>query len=367
MNIESIETFVLELPLTRPIVAAVSTGDRGSPCGSVFMPCVKVVTDEGIEGIGYAWCIGGGGKAMNRVLCDDMSPLLLGENALDHERLWEKLYWATQPTGRHGLVMQAQSAIDLALWDIKGKAAEMPLHKLFGGMRDRAPLYGSDGGWLNMSVEDILVAAANYLAEGMYGIKLKIGHADPMVDVHRLRDIRLALGSDVWISVDANQKWDYTTAIQVGRELEQLGIAWYEEPMICENVVGHARLAEKLDVPIALGETLGSRHEIGSFLQANAVDIVQPDITRVGGMTEILKVIAMAGAAHRTVEPHLMMEASVHLACGLPGVTGLEYMPWLTKAFTDPPQVKDGQMLAPTAPGLGLEFSPRAIEHFRIA
>ena len=136
--------------------------------------------------------------------------------------------------------------------------------------------------------------------------------------------------------------------------------------MICEDPSGHARLVDKLDVPIALGETLGSRFELDAYLRAAAVDVVQPDITRVGGITEMLKIIAMCGAAHRSVEPHLMMEASVHLACGLPGVTGLEYMPWLTAAFEDPPIVEDGMMVAPSAPGLGFGFSTSAIERYRI-
>ena len=367
MKITAVESFLLELPLQRPIVAAISSGSRGSALSTIFMPVVFVQTDERLTGHGYAWSLGSGGRAMLSAIQEDIVPALIGEDPLDHERLWQKLYWKTQSVARGGLVTQAVSAIDLALWDLKGKACGQPLHKLLGGLRRSAPIYGSDGGWLNMSVSEILSAADEYLSQGMRGIKLKVGHDDPSIDLARVRAIRKSLGDDVWIAVDANQKWEFATALRMGREFEQLGLAWYEEPMICEDIDGHARLADKLDVPIALGETLSSRFEIGAYLTADAVEIVQPDMTRIGGITEFLKIVAMSGAAHRVVEPHLMMEASVHLACGLPGVVGLEFMPWLTLAITDSPKIENGEMVAPDAPGLGFEVANSAVEKYRIA
>ncbi len=363
MQITSIKALLLKLPLDRPVASSVSRGAR--PLTSIMMPVVHVHTDVGLTGLGYAWCFSGG-KAMVSLLEEDFAPALIGADPLDPERLWQELYWRFQGIGRHGLTIQAQSAIDLALWDLKGKACQQPVYKLLGGTRDRTPVYGSDGGWLNMSVDEVVCAAREYLDQGMRGIKLKVGHADPSIDVDRVRRIRELLGDDVWIAVDANQKWDFPTALRMGREFEQLGIAWYEEPMICEDVGGHARLSAALDVPIALGETLGSRFEIDAYLQADAVDIVQPDVTRVGGITEAVRIAALCEAAHRPVEPHLMMEASVHLACGLPGVDGLEYMPWLTSAFAEAPQLEDGHLVAPQSPGLGLEVAAHVIERHRI-
>jgi len=367
MRITAIEAFLLELPLERPVVSGASSGGRGAAHETIFMPVVNVKTDAGLDGLGFAWSLGGGGKAAITTLNEDLADSLVGEDPLDHERLWQKLYWQVQCIGRHGLVCHARSAIDLALWDLKGKACGQPLYKLLGGARESAPLYGSDGGWLNMSVDEIVAAAEDYLNQGMRGVKLKVGHDDPAVDLNRVRAVRKALGDDVWIAVDANQKCDYSTALRMGREFEQLGLAWFEEPMICEDPPGHARLAAALDIPIALGETLGSRFEIDAYLRADAVDIVQPDITHVGGITEFAKVVAMSSTAGRPVAPHLMMEASVHLACGLPGVDGLEYMPWLTAAYTEPPRIENGRMFPPQTPGLGLEISQTAIEKYRIA
>jgi len=367
MKIESVETHLLEVPLERPIVAAANRRTPGSASKTIFMPVVFLKTDENVTGMGYAWSVVLGGKTMLSALQNDLADMLVGQDPLDHERLWKELYWKTQTIGRHGLITQAISAIDMALWDVKGKVSGLPLFKLLGGIRESAPVYGSDGGWLNMSVDEMLTCARKYLDQGMRGVKIKVGHDDPRIDVARVREIRQNLGDDVWIAVDANQKWDFPTALRIGREFEQLGCAWFEEPMICEDVAGHTRLAEKLNIPIALGETLGSRFEIDAYLRADAVDVLQPDVCHVGGITEFLKIAALASVTNRPVEPHLMMDVCVHLACGIPGVAGLEYMPWLSPAFASPPKLEEGRLIAPQTPGLGLEISTKAMEKYRVA
>jgi L-alanine-DL-glutamate epimerase-like enolase superfamily enzyme len=242
----------------------------------------------------------------------------------------------------------------------------MPVYKLLGGRRESAPVYYSDGGWLYMSVSEMVAAFEPYLAQGMFGIKMKIGHADYRTDIQRVREVRKALGDKIWIAVDANQKWDYPTAVRVGRELEQLGIAWLEEPLLCEDVPGHARLAAELDIPIALGETLGSRYEFSAYLRAEAVDILQPDIIRVGGITEMVKVATLADVANLPVEPHHMMESSIQVACGVLDSGSIEYMPWLASAFAEPVTIKDGRMFPPKKPGLGLEIPEETIRRFRV-
>jgi len=205
-----------------------------------------------------------------------------------------------------------------------------------------------------------------YLEQGMAGIKMKVGHDDPRVDIERVRQVRAALGDEAWIAVDANQKWDYPTALRVGRELEQLGIAWFEEPLLCEDIPGHARLAADLDIPVALGETLGSRFEFAAYLRADAVDIIQPDVIRVGGLTETLKIIALADAAQRPIAPHHMMEVSIHVACGVMHAGLIEYMPWIAAAFAQPAIIEDGHMLPPPKPGLGLELAEDVVARHRV-
>lgn len=366
MRITEVRAELLRLPLPRPMMSGSSSGTKGGPVTHVSMPLVFIIAEDGTRGLGYAWSLLGGGTATRRVLEDDFAPLLIGEDALDHERIWQRLYRRLQSVGRHGLVMQAQAAIDLALWDLKGKAANMPVYKLLGGARERVPVYGSDGGWLYMTVAEMVTEFEHYLEQGMAGVKMKIGHDDPLIDVDRVRQVRKALGENTWIAVDANQKWDYATALRVGRELEQLGVAWFEEPLLCEDIAGHARLARDLDIPIALGETLGSRFEFDAYLRADAADILQPDVIRVGGITETVKVTALADAAQKRVELHHMMEVSVQIACGVLSSGMIEYMPWIAAAFTEPVIIKEGHMLPPQKAGLGLEIAEDIVAHHRV-
>ncbi len=366
MRITEVRTELLHMPLPRPMQSGSSSGKKGGPVSKIYMPLVFIRTEDGTLGVGYAWSLLGGATATRCVLQDDFAPLLIGEDALDHERLWHKLYKRLQSVGRRGLVTQAQAAVDLALWDIKGKAAGMPVYKLLGGRRESAPVYGSDGGWLYLTVPQMLTAFEAYLSQGMMGVKMKIGHEDPRDDIRRVAEVRKHLGDDVWIAVDANQKWDFPTALWVGRQLEQLGIAWFEEPLLCEDIPGHARLAAALDIPIAMGETLGSRFEFDQYLRAEAVDIVQPDIVRIGGITEMVKVITMADIAQLPVAPHHMMESTIHVACGAMGDGPIEYMPWVAAAFNEAVIIENGQMRPPQKPGLGLEISDDIIRRYGI-
>ncbi|MBE0569353.1 MAG: mandelate racemase/muconate lactonizing enzyme family protein [Deltaproteobacteria bacterium] len=354
------------MPLPRPMQSGSSSGKKGGPVSHINMPVVFITTEDGTRGLGYAWSLLGGATATRCVLRDDFAPLLVGEDALDNERLWNKLYRRLQTVGRLGLVIQAQSAVDLALWDIKGKVSGLPVHKLLGGRRASAPCYGSDGGWLYMSVPEMVAAFEGYLSQGMMGVKMKIGHEDHRVDIQRVREVRKALGDDAWIAVDANQKWDFPTAMRVGRELEQLGVAWFEEPLLCEDIPGHARLAAALDIPVAMGETLGSVFEFEAYLRAGAVDILQPDIVRVGGITQTVKVVTLAEVAQLPVAPHHMMESTIQVACGVMGSGPIEYMPWIAGAFAETPRIENGNMFPPAGPGLGLEIPEEIIRKYRV-
>jgi len=366
MRITQVESHVLRLPLTRPITAP-RDGDRAGKLDHLFLLICHVDTDAGHRGLGLAYTLQGGGRALKALADDDLGPLLVGENPLDHERIGRKVYWRLQTIGRRGLVSQAYSALDLALWDIKGKAAGLPLYKLLGGARESARVYGSDTGWLWMSPEEIIAASRPYVEQGMMGVKIKVGNRDPQVDIDRIEAVREAFGEHTWIGIDANQRYDYGTALALGRVIdEELPVDWFEEPLSCEDVAGHARLAQRLDVPLALGETLFAPEEFSAYLDGGAVDIVQPDVTRVGGLTEFLKIAALAERHHRQVAPHLLPEIAVHLACGLPNIEIVEWMPWLSAVFTESPAIVKGQLVPPQRPGLGLDIRPDALEKYRL-
>jgi L-talarate/galactarate dehydratase len=357
---------LLRLPLARPI-SSPRDGDKTGRLDHVFLLVVHIDTDAGHRGLGFAYSLGGGGRALKVIADDDLAPLLTGEDPLDHERLASKTYWRLQTIGRRGLVAQAYSAVDLALWDIKGKAAGLPLYKLLGGARESAPVYIADTAWLWMSTAEIVEATRPALAQGMMGLKVRVG-GGPEEDAERLTEIREALGEDIWLAVDANQRYDYATALAMGHFYEdEIGVDWFEEPISCEDLDGHVRLAERLEVPLALGETLFGRDEIQRYLERGAVDVLQPDVTRLGGLTPWLKVAMLAEQHHRAVSPHLMPEVAVHLACGLPGVQAVEYMPWFFPAFVDTPAIVDGRIVPPQRPGLGLDISADAVGKYAVA
>jgi L-talarate/galactarate dehydratase len=199
------------------------------------------------------------------------------------------------------------------------------------------------------------------------GVKVKVGNSDPEVDAERVTRIREGLGDDVWLAVDANQRYDYGTALSMGHFFEEeVGADWFEEPIACEDVAGHCRLAQKLEIPLAAGETLFSPAEFKAYLDRDILDIVQPDVTRVGGLSAFLKIANLADHHHRVLSPHIMPEVGVHLACGLPQVRSVEYMPWFFPAFIEPPALVDGRLVPPKSPGLGLEIRDDAIKKYRV-
>jgi L-alanine-DL-glutamate epimerase-like enolase superfamily enzyme len=365
MRITRFDCDLLRVPLSRPRASPAEAS--AGRLNHVMALVVRLETDAGVPGLGFAYTLQGSGRALHAIAVDDIGPLMVGEGALDHERLAALVYWRLQTIGRRGLVQQAYSAFDLALWDLKGKVAGLPLYKLLGGARESAPVYGSDTAWLWMSVEEIVEASRPYLDQGMMGIKVKVG-ADPEADADRLGRLREALGEDVWLAVDANERYDYPTALAMGRFFEEeIGVEWFEEPLLCEDVAGHARLASKLEVSIAAGEMLFGLDEFSAYLERDALAVVQPDVTRVGGLTGWLRVAALAAQHHRPLSPHLLPEVSVHLACGLPAVTSVEYMPWLYPLFTAPPRIEDGRLVPPSKPGLGLELDVEAVAKYRMA
>src|SRR4051795_12329258 len=184
MRITKIDCELCNVPLSRPRASPMEAA--GGRLNHVVALIVQVRTDSGLVGLGTAYALQSSGRALLATAVDDLAPLLVNEDPLDHERLASKVYWRLQTVGRRGLVPQAYSALDLALWDLKGRAAGLPLYKLLGGARESAPAYGSDAGWLWMSADEVAAAARAYLDQGMMGIKVKVGNADPEVDAERL-------------------------------------------------------------------------------------------------------------------------------------------------------------------------------------
>ncbi|HKW78621.1 MAG TPA: mandelate racemase/muconate lactonizing enzyme family protein [Candidatus Limnocylindria bacterium] len=348
------------VPLAEPVSDAKVIQGRQRPLGDVDVLMAQVGTSDGLEGIGFAYSKRAGGPALF-AHARQIAPLLVGEDPLDIGRLWDKLVWAAASIGRQGVAVQAVAAFDIALHDRKAKAAGMSVAKLLGSYRESVRCYDTGGGFLSADIDSVIANARRSVARGIGGIKLKVG-GDAREDVTRVRAVRTALGDKVPLMVDANQQWDRAAARRVGRRLEEFDLEWIEEPLDCEDVAGHAALRTSLDTPIASGEMLSSANDHRRFLEADAVDVLQPDAPRIGGITPYRRVADLADAHGVTVAPHFATQLHVHLAAAQPREGWVEWFDWLEPLFVERLEVREGRVLVPQRPGLGLTLSPRAAE-----
>jgi L-alanine-DL-glutamate epimerase-like enolase superfamily enzyme len=347
------------LPLPMPISDAKVLTGRQKPMTEVAMLFAEIETADGHSGLGisYSKRAGGPGQFAH---AREIAPALLDEDPSDIGRLWDKLVWAGASVGRSGLSIQAIAAFDVALWDLKARRAGLPLAKLLGAHRNSVRCYNTSGGFLHTPLEQILENATVSRQRGIGGIKIKVGQPDWKLDVKRIETIRAHLGDDFPLMVDANQQWDRPMAQRMCRIFEQFNLVWIEEPLDCYDYEGHAALAEKFDTPIATGEMLTSAAEHAELISRRAADYLNADAPRVGGITQYLRVAALADHAGLTIAPHFSMELHVHLAAAYPREPWVEHFDWLEPLFNERLEIKDGRMLVPTRPGLGLSLSDKA-------
>ncbi|ALM86103.1 mandelate racemase/muconate lactonizing enzyme family protein [Bordetella sp. N] len=347
------------LPLATPISDAKVLTGRQKPMTEVALLFVELQTKDGHEGLGisYSKRAGGPGQFAH---AKEIAPVLLGEDPSDIGRLWVKLAWAGASVGRSGLSTQAIAAFDVALYDLKARRANLPLAKLLGAYRDSVQCYNTSGGFLHTPTEQLLVNASASREKGIGGIKLKVGQPDRQLDLRRVEAVRKHLGDHVPLMVDANQQWDRPTAQRMCRVFEQFDLVWIEEPLDAYDHEGHAALAASFDTPIATGEMLTSAAEHGDLIRHRAADYIQPDAPRVGGITPFLKILSQADQAGLMLAPHFAMELHVHLAAIYPTEPWVEHFDWLEPLFHERLETRDGRMLVPQRPGLGLTLTDQA-------
>ncbi|OZC97002.1 enolase [Rhodococcus sp. 06-221-2] len=358
-SVDSISEVTLSsivLPLRNPISdAKVLTGRQKAMTEVVFL-FVEIRTEQGHEGIGFSYSKRAGGPAQF-AHAQEIAPVLIGEDPNDIGKVWTKLVWAGASVGRSGVATQAIAAIDIALWDLKAKRAGLPLAKLIGASRDSVQTYNTSGGFLHTPIEEVMDNAAGSLANGIGGIKLKVGQPDWRTDISHVTAVREFLGDDVPLMVDANQQWDRPTANRMCRILEQFDLVWIEEPLDAYDAEGHAMLARNFDTSIATGEMLASVGEHVRLLEAGAVDILQPDAPRIGGITQFLKLAGLAEHHNVQLAPHFAMEIHLHLAAVYPLQTWVEHFDWLDPLFDEHLETRDGRMHLSARPGLGFTLS----------
>jgi L-alanine-DL-glutamate epimerase-like enolase superfamily enzyme len=347
------------LPLATPISDAKVLTGRQKPLTEVAFLFVELQTKEGHEGLGFSYSKRAGGPGLF-AHAREIAPALVGEDPNDIARLWDKLVWAGASVGRSGLATQAIAAFDNALWDCKARRAKLPLAKLLGAQRDAVRCYNTSGGFLSTPLPDVLKNVEALLERGIGGIKIKVGQPDPMEDVKRVQAVHKLIDGRVELAIDANQQWDRVTALRFGRLVEPLNLLWIEEPLDAYDAEGHAQLAAALDTPIATGEMLTSVAEHAELIRQRSVDFIQPDAPRVGGITQFLKILALADQARLRLAPHFAMELHLHLAASYAHGPWVEHFDWLEPLFEERLTIKDGWMHVPNRPGVGLTLSEQA-------
>ncbi|MGO1944248.1 MAG: L-talarate/galactarate dehydratase [Ancrocorticia sp.] len=344
------------LPLKTEISDAKVFTGRQKPMTEVHFLFCELETTDGHSGLGFGYSKRAGGPAQF-AHAKEIADNLIGEDPNDIDRLRVKLLWAGASVGRSGVAVQAIAAIDVALWDLKAKRADLPLSKLIGAHRDSIRCYNTSGGFLNAPLEAILDNATKSLEAGIGGIKIKVGHPDRTVDFERLTAMREHLGDQFPLMVDANQQWDRPTAMRMCKAMEEFNLIWIEEPLDAYDFAGHAELTREITTPIATGEMLTSVAEHQKLVEMNSADFIQPDAPRIGGISEFLKLTTIASSAGLQLAPHFAMEIHSHLAATYPIEPWVEHFDWLDPLFNEHMEIKDGRMIVSNRPGLGVTLS----------
>lgn len=373
MRITALTPHLLYHELEQPFESSFSTFRARHHC------LVEITCDNGLTGWGE--CLGP--ADINAAVLRSMAGLLIGRDPLEIERLWLEIYNQFRDQGQRGPIHTALSGIDIALWDIAGKHFDAPIHQLMGGAwRTRIPAYAT-GGFRPEGGDHAGAAAAEMaacVADGFDAVKIKIGYGIAS-DLAAIKAVRDAIGPDVELMIDANHGYDMTDAIQIGRRAAEYDIGWFEEPVVPEALSAYRQIRERQPIPVAAGETWHGRWAVNEALKQGTVDILQPDVCGVGGLSEARKLITLADVHDVRIVPHVWGTA-VALAAGLQFHAILPqsppshearsprlefdqtYNPFRQEIVTQPIEHENGIVAVPDGPGLGIEINREALAAF---
>ena len=366
-------TDVKTIRLRATIPTAGQVFSRSGVRNSRSTTLVQVDTDEGISGIGSA---SGNGELIEVIVGKVLKPLLIGMDPTQIEEVWDKAYvrGGHKEFGTRGVGVVALSGVDIALWDILGKVRGAPLYQLLGGKcRDKVPVYAT--ALYPEEPAKVAKRARTFAEQGFHGVKIKVGF-DLDQDIQIVRAVRDELGKDFVVMTDANQGYTVDVALKASEAFAACGAFWLEEPLFVEDIAGHARLREKGKTPIAVGENLNTCYAFENFVVRGAVDFLQPDVARAGGITEVRKIAAMAAEHHVPLSFHtwgdgIALAASVHLSAALKECIVMEldytYNPLRAELLREPLEVENGFLFPSDKPGLGVELDSKAVEKFAFA
>ena len=358
MKIADVRATLLCVPLSAPIA------DSTHVLRKIEFILVDVLTDQGLTGHAHVLTFGYGTELLLRLVDTELRALLLNQDATYIERIRQMCRGHLEYIGHSGLAAWGMGAIDIALWDLLGKSLGAPVYILLGACQDQVPVYGS-GGWLSYSPEQLVEEAAGYIQRGFRAVKMKVGKRDLAEDVSRVTAVRLAIGDQIKLMVDANQAWSLEQAEAFCRKARDLDIFWLEEPLTKDDEDGYARLIATAGIPIAAGEREYSLEVFHRLLDRRCLAVVQPDVLRVGGITQWMKLARLAEVTHVNVASHFYKEIDIHCMAAITNGLYLEYFPWLDPLLVQGLQISEGLARVPEVPGLGLEIRSEAIEEYR--
>jgi L-alanine-DL-glutamate epimerase-like enolase superfamily enzyme len=363
MQITGYEATILNIPEDDPLADMPEEAGRTRP-----IVILRLRTDSGIEGIGLTlW----GGKLTRSLhaAVEDLAALTVGQDPLRHERIIARLNEGNWDScGPGGIFMLALAAIDIALWDIKGKAADQPLWQMLGGHRDRIATYASGSLRRGLTHDQAQEAADRLVRKGFTEMKTQMalpGNPPPAEEIRRVRLVREAIGPDIKLMCDINQRWRPEQAIDIGSRIEDVGLFWLEDVTLADDYQGLARVTAALKTPVAGGEYVWGTMPFRHMIEARSVDIVMIDAIRAGGITPFMKIAGMAEAFNMPVVSHIMPELLVHLIAACPNGLTVEYMPWTAALYEETPAIEKGQLVLSRKPGLGLAFDRKALARFK--
>ena len=359
-RIESLTARLQRVPLARPWAADVT---------AVGVIATHVRRSDGAEGWGFSWTPQIGASAVHALLSDDIAAFAVGRSAAPGE-IWQSAWEHLHEAGGGGVTTIALAGLDLALWDAEARAAGTSVSGLLGRRRERVRAYGS-GVNLHYTQDELLAQVRRWIDAGFGAVKIKVGKPDLAEDLDRVGAVRELLGPDRGLMIDANQRWTLERATDAVNALAVHDLTWIEEPLRADDLAGHAELARRIDVPIAVGENLHTVHRFGDFLRAGAAEIVQPNIVRVGGITPFLRIAELAAAHGAALHPHLLPELSGQIALTLPDtaaeilvedVEDAGFGALGALAEPSPVTVADGHLTENEHLGLGIRFTALAKE-----
>jgi L-alanine-DL-glutamate epimerase-like enolase superfamily enzyme len=347
-----------------PLPTALSDSMHGTI--TAFELVTTVIRDaNGTEGCGYTYTVGRNGAGIHAILARDVAELAQGEDADRIEHLWQKLWWGMHYGGRGGPTVLALSALDMALWDLKGRKLDQPLWRLLGGHDPKVPVYAG-GIDLDLSADELLRQTDGNLKKGFRAIKMKVGRANLEEDVAKVAAMRRHLGDGFPLMVDANMRWTVDQAIRAARAFAPYDIFWLEEPIQPDDVAGHARVVAEGGLPVATGENLRSLWDFKALIATNGVTYPEPDVTNCGGVTSFMKIGHLAEAFSLPVTSHGAHDITVQLLAALPNRSYLEAHGFgLEQYIEEPLHIVEGCVVAPERPGHGVAFDWKALERVR--